>query len=41
MRDRQVLTLDERGIQREALALAPAIWREYERGAEHVLATQD
>ena len=41
MRDRQVLTLDERGIQREALALAPAIWREYERGAERVLATQD
>ena len=33
MRDRQILTLDEKEIQKEALALAPDIWQEYERRA--------
>ncbi|MCY4008474.1 MAG: putative aminohydrolase SsnA [Anaerolineaceae bacterium] len=37
MRDRQVLTLDEKEIQREALALAPAIWQEYEKRAREEL----
>ncbi|MCL4248445.1 MAG: putative aminohydrolase SsnA [Anaerolineae bacterium] len=33
MRDRQLLTLDEAQIGRDALALAPGIWERYERNA--------
>lgn len=34
MRDRQLLTLDERAIAEEALALAPAVWERYNRIAQ-------
>jgi len=36
MRDRQLLTLDEAEIAREALALAPAVWERYGRFAAQV-----
>ena len=36
MRDRQLLTLDEAEIAREALALAPAVWDRYARFAAQV-----
>lgn len=37
MRDRQLLTLDEAEIAREALALAPAVWERYTANANQVL----
>jgi len=37
MRDRQLLTLDEAEIAREALALAPTIWERYTANAELAL----
>ena len=38
MRDRQLLTLDERAIAAEARALAPSVWRRYEQFANVALA---
>lgn len=38
MRDRALLTLDERAIAAEALALAPHVWQRYERFANAALA---
>lgn len=37
MRDRQLLTLDEKAIAAEAQALAPALWERYEKYAQAVL----
>lgn len=37
MRDRQLLTLDERAIAQEALALAPRVWELYTQNAEQAL----
>lgn len=37
MSDRQIMTLNEKEIQREALDLAPSIWKEYERKAKEEL----
>ena len=37
MSDRQIMTLNEKEIQREALDLAPSIWKEYERKAKKEL----
>lgn len=34
MRDRQLLTLDEKAVAEEALALAPAVWERYNRIAQ-------
>ena len=41
MRDRQILTLDEEAITREALELAPSLWQSYETEAQRVLANLD
>ena len=37
MRDRQILTLDEKEIAAEALELAPSVWEKYTRNAELAL----
>ena len=37
MRERQLLTLDEAAIAREALALAPQVWERYTAFAERAL----
>ena len=34
MRDRQLLTLDEKAVAEEALGLAPAVWERYNRIAQ-------
>ncbi len=39
MRDRQLLTLDERAIMAEALALAPRVWENYRRFAQAALSS--
>jgi cytosine/adenosine deaminase-related metal-dependent hydrolase len=37
MRDRQLLTLDEAEIAKEALALAPKVWEAYQANVQAVL----
>ena len=37
MKDRELLTLDEKAIAAEAVALAPVVWEAYTRNAESVL----
>jgi len=39
MQDRQLLTLDERAIMAEALALAPRVWENYTRFAHESLSS--